>query len=858
MPNKETRRVTQAANKVFLSKLKNAPQTKKVETEVIAPAYRDVIESYYCKDAETSWDYDANTDGFFVSKNLFYAMYLLLEAKDDLNLLEVNDRARVVIQCVYYMKKFEQTGHPQPTVLFGGDRDQMFVVYAPPLLHYLKDNHDWSIAPSNAYRQNPELLAELAKDPILTTFVYDIHDSSFDVNDVFIAIDSMAENAGEYSKVKIIPQNIRVVYDEFMRTLSIQKSDIDLRDSVHLFISSLLGPYGQQMVGVDLRAKGRIHLGDKILKLDDIAYNAFFSRYEKTYTQQEIDAITSMYDILFEETQRRYSGDYWTPTIWADRAHELLAEELGNNWKQEYVVWDAACGTKNLTRDYKFKELYTSTIDQSELAISGQYNPEGAAFQYDFLNNDIDIAPHALFGDLWKMPQTLYRALIDNRPIVFLMNPPYGTGANDGPTSKAGIANTAVNKLMIHDKLNKAAQQPYAQFLYRIMKLKRDFGLSNVVIAFFTNERFLRGGDTWMAFLAAMQQEFCYRKGVFFQANEFANVSPLWGISFTIWRSGDVRKGFPADVFPLSVERVGRGGIEHIEDRIARSIPQTDFLSTWVKEPVAKMRDYQDDETYIRVSNAFEVNDNKSGQSVRLLKGALGYAHNNANDVEHSSKYVGIYSTAFGSGHGYSVLPENFDRACANFMIRKCIPTNWIIGHENFRRPSDELQETPEWAEFVSDAIIFALSNTSGSNQAALRGIEYKNSIFDVDNEWFFLSRKKLETLTETYGFYDLAKDLRQHPGERYCYTRLQGLALSDEAQSLYSILERLVYETFPIRESAHFADLDRCLQAWDAGFWQLYLAAQEARLPIIGDYREAFEVLRQKAEDRVYSWGLL
>ena len=88
------------------------------------------------------------------------------------------------------------------------------------------------------------------------------------------------------------------------------------------------------------------------------------------------------YDRLIEDKERRNKGQFYTPKIFADYAHKLISETLGDNWKDEYVVWDNCCGTKNLTRDYRFKELYCSTLENVELEISSRYNPEAVSFQF--------------------------------------------------------------------------------------------------------------------------------------------------------------------------------------------------------------------------------------------------------------------------------------------------------------------------------------------------------------------------------------------------------------------------------------------------------------------------------------------
>ena len=74
--------------------------------------------------------------------------------------------------------------------------------------------------------------------------------------------------------------------------------------------------------------------------------------------------------MLLVENERRFSGDFWTPPRWVDKAHEYIEAALGDNWKQDYVVIDPACGTLNLTRDYLFEELYSSTLFQEELDIA--------------------------------------------------------------------------------------------------------------------------------------------------------------------------------------------------------------------------------------------------------------------------------------------------------------------------------------------------------------------------------------------------------------------------------------------------------------------------------------------------------
>ena len=140
--------------------------------------------------------------------------------------------------------------------------------------------------------------------------------------------------------------------------------------------------------------------------------------------------------------ERRRHGVFYTPKIWADYAHERLSNILDDNWREEFVVWDNCAGTCNLTKDYKFNELYISTLFESEVEEGMQFNPEAEHFQFDFLNDEIP-NPGSLFNSETKLPDRLLDAFKKNKKILFLINPPYAAGKNEDSN---GVSNTKINK----------------------------------------------------------------------------------------------------------------------------------------------------------------------------------------------------------------------------------------------------------------------------------------------------------------------------------------------------------------------------------------------------------------------------
>ena len=153
------------------------------------------------------------------------------------------------------------------------------------------------------------------------------------------------------------------------------------------------------------------------------------------------------YDMSVEDQKRRNEGKFFTPTPWVDKAHEMVTRVFGENWKDEYVVWDCCCGSKNLTRDYRFKELYCSTLEQAELDISKNYNQEATSFVFDFLNEYDE--------DLERKAPGLMTAIRENKKLLFLINPPYGmaTGPKVGGMGEGVTTSTMINSMMKKEKI---------------------------------------------------------------------------------------------------------------------------------------------------------------------------------------------------------------------------------------------------------------------------------------------------------------------------------------------------------------------------------------------------------------------
>ena len=540
-----------------------------------------------------------------------------------------------------------------------------------------------------------------------------------------------------------------------------------------------------------------------------------------------------------DEIKRRF-GYFPTPQLHTDLAHQYVSEVFGSDWKEKFVVWDCCCGTGNLTKDYKFRELYLSTIKQDELdfVLESSYNPGAIKFQFDFLNDSDD-----------KLPQGLRDAINNGKDILFLLNPPYAEATNmktDRGTGKhkTGVAKTLMNEEMAKQKWGRSSSNLYGQFLYRIWKYQEVN--KNIRIGLFCNSRYLTGSG-YKTFRERFFKRFDYKKGFLFQASHFSGVSAKWGISFAVY-DNQVNKAedFKHDLFELKDGKLLEKG-----EKVIYNVDRVTTLSKWVREPIKKMKTFDTPQ----LTSALKV---KSEGCLRgsLVEDALGYMLLAANDVGNNANNVCLLTSAYSGGNGLSVVIENFDRVCTTFTARKSIKGNWINDTDEYSSPNIE---HTEYNQFEIDSIVYLLFNNS-SEQSSLRQVTYKDKKYDIKNEFFWMSRKEMMELAdiERVAFDEDAKMDK----DRFVYKRLfvDGVynQLSPDARAVLDKASDLVRKSIKERNLMSIEHPGYHLSSWDAGFAQLKLVWKVYFKEEFEKFRELYSKLEQRLIPLVYELGFL
>ena len=130
--------------------------------------------------------------------------------------------------------------------------------------------------------------------------------------------------------------------------------------------------------------------------------------------------------ILVPQDIRERKGSFFTPQIWVQKSQEYLATALGENWQDEYYVWDCAAGTGNLLAGLTNKyNIWASTLDQADVDVMHDRIKNGAnlladhVFQFDFLNDDFKKLPKGL--------QDIINSEKKRKKLVVYINPPYAS-----------------------------------------------------------------------------------------------------------------------------------------------------------------------------------------------------------------------------------------------------------------------------------------------------------------------------------------------------------------------------------------------------------------------------------------------
>lgn len=796
-------------------------------------------------------------------------LMLITEYKYDKDFMSNHVKSKVLVQVLYYLKRFEDNGRDLPNVILVGDKDEVFVMHSNDIKSYLDWDIDWSIAPSNAADYNLTLVLDIKSNKDINPFVYEINED-FEFKVVYEDIKHLTFDVK--NEIRITDNNMSKVFDYFCNNVLKDKSNLSANDIVHIFIDLMLSPIDAYLH--PMKKNTLVLSNKKEISVYSSNYKSFFNHYTReSYTTKQKERFTEISDRLIEDIERRRKGEFYTPTIWANEAHKMISDNFGKDWKEEYVVWDCCWGTGNLTRDYKFRELYCSTLNEVDLNIGKKYNVpgtvynrEGAKFQYDFLNDDVDfferlklvkkingVLKENDFKDskLYTVAPKLIRSLLEGKKLMFLINPPYGTAGNKKVSSdkegveksKNGISKNEVNTFMVNSGIGQCSKQLYTQFLWRIVSLQILF--NNITISIFSPTQLLTSWDNYNFIKYMRENNLNFKSGFMFQASQFADVKDNWSIMFSLY--SDTLNDSILDVKDLNDNKV-----DTISKHTLYMVSKEDKCGSWCFENIRNEPKHRND---CYLSSALVPHSHSKSNEV--LVNSLGGFLCDSNNINCNNNGVALGSKMFSSAASKNIGKLNFMRCVSYFTARRLITgqySTWINAKDEYMIPNTNHELYNKWQ---NDCIVYSLFN-SASNQSSLRQVNYNNKKWDVKNEFFFMSVEDIQLLADKYCNDEISQDIKEYGEERYVYKLLKNVELSEDSKAVLDKAIELTKLSFRFREEFNEDYPQYHINTWDAGWYQIKAILNEYMPVELKNFNAMYKALGDRMRPLVYELGFL
>ncbi len=498
-------------------------------------------------------------------------------------------------QLLFYVRDAHKKGEHIPPFLAVIDREKAAIMETAKALPIMMDKDiKW---PKSGSAVDKKLAAQAA--PYIETHfvVYKMETHEHE----FIGAVKTAIKAGKLVRTQITPANLRQVFDKWVEMIGQEIDGVSETDYALLFFADIMHD-GVKAAMANLPAR-LLHEDEKPIFLlngktyelsSDRGYRNFWAIYHRPPEEEYRGYLLERRDSLLPLDERSFKGAFYTPLHIVDKAYDLLAETLGKNWQQNYIVWDMCCGVGNLeVKHSNHRNIFMSTLDKADIDVMTASHTCVAAtkFQYDYLNDDVTDFGEIDYSLTKKLPKELQQAIADAKDkkkgakkILVLINPPYAEAMNvDNRTEsagknaeqKSGVASTKIGANM--GDLGYAARELFVQFLVRIQK-----ELPNATVAIFSKLKYVNSPnfeqfrEQWTA---------KYLGGYAVHSKAFDGLKGDFPIGFLIW---DTSKNLPSnEITTQALDKFGNYSGDKVFYKKIEQLP----LSEWIVRPRSNKED---------------------------------------------------------------------------------------------------------------------------------------------------------------------------------------------------------------------------------------------------------------------------
>ncbi len=733
-----------------------------------------------------------------------------------------------------------------------------FVPYISVQDIFFLNDFNWNVTPSNHETKEFKLI----KDRIEATLKRNsyVYDYLKDEKELFLFIKNNVANATTTSKIKIDKNNFIPIY---LRWLDIVKPIIDVNwdelkkvnilDSDFYLADLFVDDKNSDAIIDDTSIRDSLFVvfqnqGYKITKENlkqmfdatinikiKETYQHFWKRYKRPPVKEFQDYIIERRDLLVPQDIRERKGAFFTPRKWVELSQKYLTDYLGENWQEEYYIWDCAAGTGNLLAGLTNKyNIWASTLDQADVNVMHERIEHGAnllenhVFQFDFLNDDFT-----------KLPQSL-QDIINNeekrKKLVIYINPPYAEAGNTKQRTGTGEnkTNTSIgNKthLKYKGQIGKAVNELFTQFLTRIYA-----EIPTAKIANFSTLKNLQSSnfsDFRLFFRASLVNLFLT------PATTFDNVKGSFPIGFFIYdtEKKELFEYASADVYDSKGNFIGNKNV-HCYDN-------NNFINRWIVKYKNKLND--------KISTLVtDVGDFQNQNQV--------YIFNNPKPVKGHKIIIDI--------NLINIIP-----ICLYFSVRHCIPANWLNDRDQFLYPNDGWKTD---TQFQNDCLAFALfdgQNRITQNDGINHWIPFTEKEINAKEKFasnfmtdFIKGKLKVEKSTDDLFNQENQNNPKNHGSDNVLQFSPEATAVFDAGRELWKYYHdkgannkgacSLVENTYNANASLY--DIREYFQGRNEKGRMNSRSEDKTYTELIANVRDNLKILANKIKPKIYEYEFL
>jgi hypothetical protein len=727
-----------------------------------------------------------------------------------------------------------------------------FIPYADIQDIFHQNDFNWKVTPSNRETREFKMIQEKIKEILddsrnACRFDFEKDEKSLKL---FILKNFMPDM--NITKIKIDKNNFISVYSKWMEVVKptidinwgmakkhqiidgdfyladlLSRENLSIKEKLNVLLKSDRYELDREIDELGLFSSRTTGFTDK-----QKAHNEFWAIYERPPREAYWDYIIERRDLLVPQDVRERKGSFFTPKIWVELSQKYIADALGENWQEEYYVWDCAAGTGNLLAGLTNKyNIWASTLDKADVDVMHNRIENGAnllkehCFQFDFLNDDFD-----------KLPEGLLKIINDpkkRKKLVVYINPPYAEAAKYGEGDNKALV-TAIHKTSKQYKteLGRGINELFANFFVKIYHQLPDVKLASFsTLKYINSQNFIKFRECFMA---------KYKNGFICKANTFDNVNGSFPIGFIIWdlSSKKTITNIEADIF-LNNENLTI--CDKVGTKTFHATNTNSFISDWLRTYFDKKNDKIG---YLRFQGTdFQTNNH-----------AFFTSHPSDNDIRESKVT--------------NITRNNLIEMCIYLAVRQCIEATWLNNRDQFLYPNDGWETD---LEFQSDCLAFALFHSQNRISAAngtnhwIPFIEWDVSSRDRFDSHFmtdFIAGKVDLIVAEPSIFYNAGAGIGSSGGgaERMPRKKTR-LKFSEVAKNVFKAGKELwkYYHALPkSNANASLYDIREYFQGRNANGKMNSKSDDEKYNELIGDLREKLKILAKKLEPKVYEHGFL